>query len=532
MPKTSVRAHRRRLKSGKTVNVVKHTRKTKIPQKIGSKWVGDKYVHGPRMVDPKKCSKFRVGKPNKKGEKLVFCERKDNKDWVVQSKLTPRKNRGISGRCMSCGRMTDIDLHLKMCPDCIAKRDAEILQNRGAMDMPEGVGLGDVLDRVQGFSTGGKEKDETVDKMLGKISRVSSGGSGQKFNPNESVFNMFTKPLYEQDTKKIDDITSQHNQISFVLSGVNKVGKVAPKEEYEDFIKSKGLHYKKALDKDGTEKIFFSPKKENLDFAVQLLNFDTPKSTRLLGGLLGRPKEAIEKDVSSLFSSLSSMKRMERGKLKGLRDELSDIGARLNTVGLTKEQRKSLYDRKSVVSNQIKQINKNIIRDDIQSEKELKAELKLKGIDFNRAKILEFNPSGLSSRTIRREIQEREKAISSPFTKFTDPFRLPGSGGLGGGYTRVKMPKVSEMFFGVDPATISSKEFFDRLNKSTKTIEREAKIKPEHYQVLGVARNASLAQMKKAYKKLAQQYHPDISKSPEAEEKIRQLNEAKEVLGL
>lgn len=50
------------------------------------------------------------------------------------------------------------------------------------------------------------------------------------------------------------------------------------------------------------------------------------------------------------------------------------------------------------------------------------------------------------------------------------------------------------------------------------------------YQTLGISENASLDDIKKAYRKLARQYHPDINKSPEAEEKFKEINGAYEIL--
>ena len=53
----------------------------------------------------------------------------------------------------------------------------------------------------------------------------------------------------------------------------------------------------------------------------------------------------------------------------------------------------------------------------------------------------------------------------------------------------------------------------------------------DYYDVLGVARNASGEGIKKAYRKLAHQYHPDVAKDKKtAEEKFKELNEANEVL--
>jgi molecular chaperone DnaJ len=54
--------------------------------------------------------------------------------------------------------------------------------------------------------------------------------------------------------------------------------------------------------------------------------------------------------------------------------------------------------------------------------------------------------------------------------------------------------------------------------------------KRDYYQVLGVPRTANADELKKAYRRLARQYHPDVNKSPEAEEQFKEINEAYEVL--
>ncbi|MDH4132896.1 MAG: DnaJ domain-containing protein, partial [Gemmatimonadota bacterium] len=52
----------------------------------------------------------------------------------------------------------------------------------------------------------------------------------------------------------------------------------------------------------------------------------------------------------------------------------------------------------------------------------------------------------------------------------------------------------------------------------------------EYYQLLGVGRDAGESEIKKAYRKLAMELHPDRNGSPDAEEKFKELTEAYEVL--
>ena len=54
----------------------------------------------------------------------------------------------------------------------------------------------------------------------------------------------------------------------------------------------------------------------------------------------------------------------------------------------------------------------------------------------------------------------------------------------------------------------------------------------DYYEVLGVSRTASDEEIKKAFRKLARQYHPDVAKDKKgAENKFKEINEAYEVLG-
>jgi molecular chaperone DnaJ len=57
-----------------------------------------------------------------------------------------------------------------------------------------------------------------------------------------------------------------------------------------------------------------------------------------------------------------------------------------------------------------------------------------------------------------------------------------------------------------------------------------ATTKRDYYEVLGVARGASEDELKRAFRKLARQYHPDVNKLPEAEVRFKEIGEAYEVL--
>ena len=56
-------------------------------------------------------------------------------------------------------------------------------------------------------------------------------------------------------------------------------------------------------------------------------------------------------------------------------------------------------------------------------------------------------------------------------------------------------------------------------------------LKRDYYEVLGVNKNADAATIKKAYRKLAKKYHPDLNDgSAEAEKKMAEINEAYDML--
>ncbi|NDU91707.1 MAG: DnaJ domain-containing protein, partial [Ferrovum sp.] len=52
----------------------------------------------------------------------------------------------------------------------------------------------------------------------------------------------------------------------------------------------------------------------------------------------------------------------------------------------------------------------------------------------------------------------------------------------------------------------------------------------DYYDTLGVARDASAEDIKKAFRKLARKYHPDVSKEADAEARMKEINEAHAVL--
>ena len=52
----------------------------------------------------------------------------------------------------------------------------------------------------------------------------------------------------------------------------------------------------------------------------------------------------------------------------------------------------------------------------------------------------------------------------------------------------------------------------------------------DYYEILGISKNASIEEIKKAFKQQAKKYHPDVSKEQNAEEKFKEVQEAYSVL--
>ena len=78
-------------------------------------------------------------------------------------------------------------------------------------------------------------------------------------------------------------------------------------------------------------------------------------------------------------------------------------------------------------------------------------------------------------------------------------------------------------FSGIAPGTIACHRYF-HLSSALNQKKRD------YYEILGVAKNSSSKDIKKAYYQLAKKYHPDTNKSdPDAARKFQEVSEAYEV---
>jgi len=86
-------------------------------------------------------------------------------------------------------------------------------------------------------------------------------------------------------------------------------------------------------------------------------------------------------------------------------------------------------------------------------------------------------------------------------------------------------------------SAIRNSDFFAPLPRFHEERRREfiaddspLQIFADYYQILGVARNASKEDIKRAYRKLARKYHPDVNKDAGAEDKFKEIARANEIL--
>ncbi|KAJ0264334.1 hypothetical protein HA466_0027060 [Hirschfeldia incana] len=84
--------------------------------------------------------------------------------------------------------------------------------------------------------------------------------------------------------------------------------------------------------------------------------------------------------------------------------------------------------------------------------------------------------------------------------------------------------------FPLSNSSFSSPPSFLRCGNRRRGVTMAAGAGKDHYATLNVGRNATLKEIKSAYRNLARKYHPDMNKNPGAEDKFKQISAAYEVL--
>lgn len=94
---------------------------------------------------------------------------------------------------------------------------------------------------------------------------------------------------------------------------------------------------------------------------------------------------------------------------------------------------------------------------------------------------------------------------------------------------RVGGPTKTSLDFSVPTIRSCQRDTWKRLDLGT--LKAPAMEFKDYYKVLGVERTASEDEIKKAFRRLARKHHPDLSKAPDAQARMQEINEAHEVLG-
>ena len=84
-------------------------------------------------------------------------------------------------------------------------------------------------------------------------------------------------------------------------------------------------------------------------------------------------------------------------------------------------------------------------------------------------------------------------------------------------------------FITEEPATSTSSQTSYKTKKTKEQVQATIDL-PDYYKLLGVERDATDADLHAAYRRLAQQYHPDVNKSVDAEAQFIEIKRAYEIL--